>query len=199
MFINFGARLRVALPILATATLGFAAGAHAEGEPVLGVALPNLTNPYYVAMKKSFEDNGAAQGFEVRVLIADNDDAKQLAQVQTFVEAGVNAVALNCVSSGPCVASVQELNAANIPVFTVNLLPDAQGLKDVGATVVQAVETDQAWAAPTSASNCCKTGAPAPPPSSVSSVNRPPPPPTPATRASRTPSRPSPGSRLWRK
>ncbi|MFH4280201.1 hypothetical protein WAJ29_19095, partial [Acinetobacter baumannii] len=39
----------------------------------LGVPLPNLTNPYYVAMKKSFEDNAAAQGLNVKISIADND------------------------------------------------------------------------------------------------------------------------------
>lgn len=117
--------------------------AHAQDKKVLGVALPNLTNPYYVAMKKSFEQNGAAQGFEVRVLIADNDDAKQLSEVQTFVQQGVSAVALNCVSSGPCVASVSELNQAKIPVFTINLLPDPEGLKAEGLKVEQAVQTDQ--------------------------------------------------------
>jgi ribose transport system substrate-binding protein len=110
---------------------------------VLGVALPNLTNPYYVAMKKSFETNGAAHGFTVKVLIADNDDAKQLSQVQSFIQQGVHAVALNCVSSGPCVASVSELNKAKIPVFTVNLLPDPKALKEQNLTVVQAVQTDQ--------------------------------------------------------
>jgi len=115
----------------------------AHAETVLGVALPNLTNPYYVAMKKSFEENGAAQGFTVKVLIADNDDAKQLSQVQTFVQQGVAAVALNCVSSGPCVSSVSELNQAKIPVFTINLLPDPEALKAENLTVVQAVQTDQ--------------------------------------------------------
>ncbi|MCM5557356.1 substrate-binding domain-containing protein [Pleomorphomonas sp. JP5] len=125
------------------ASLLFAASAHAADKPVLGVALPNLTNPYYVAMKKSFEQNGADQGFEVRVLIADNDEAKQLSQVQTFAQQGVSAVALNCVSSGPCVASVAELNQAKIPVFTINLLPDPEGLKAENLTVVQAVQTDQ--------------------------------------------------------
>lgn len=121
------------------------AGAQAEaaGQPTIGVALPNLTNPYYVAMKKSFEAAGAAQGFVLKVLIADNDAAKQLSQVQSFVEQKVDAVALNCTASGPCVASVKELNQANIPVFTINLLPDPAGLKQDGATVVQAVETDQ--------------------------------------------------------
>ncbi|MBM7046956.1 MULTISPECIES: substrate-binding domain-containing protein [Rhizobium] len=120
-----------------------AAIAHAQDKKVLGVALPNLTNPYYVAMKKSFEENGVKQGFEVRVLIADNDDAKQLSQVQTLVQQGVSAVALNCVSSGPCVASVSELNQAKIPVFTINLLPDPEGLKAESLKVEQAVQTDQ--------------------------------------------------------
>lgn len=117
--------------------------AQAQEQKVLGVALPNLTNPYYVAMKKSFEENGAAQGFEVRILIADNDDAKQLSQVQTLIQQGVSAVALNCVSSGPCVASVSELNQAKIPVFTINLLPDPDGLKAENLKVEQAVQTDQ--------------------------------------------------------
>ena len=120
-----------------------AATVHAQDKKVLGVALPNLTNPYYVAMKKSFEESGAKQGFEVRVLIADNDDAKQLSQVQTLVQQGVAAVALNCVSSGPCVASVSELNQAKIPVFTINLLPDPAGLKAENLKVEQAVQTDQ--------------------------------------------------------
>jgi ribose transport system substrate-binding protein len=120
-----------------------AAVVHAQDKKVLGVALPNLTNPYYVAMKKSFEENGAKQGFEVRVLIADNDDAKQLSQVQTLAQQGVSAVALNCVSSGPCVASVSELNQAKIPVFTINLLPDPAGLKAENLKVEQAVQTDQ--------------------------------------------------------
>ncbi|MGR9408087.1 substrate-binding domain-containing protein [Rhizobium leguminosarum] len=120
-----------------------AAVVHAQDKKVLGVALPNLTNPYYVAMKKSFEENGAKQGFEVRVLIADNDDAKQLSQVQTMIQQGVNAVALNCVSSGPCVASVSELNQAKVPVFTINLLPDPSSLTAQNLKVEQAVQTDQ--------------------------------------------------------
>src|ERR1700680_1785528 len=67
-----------------TAICALAAPASANGKKVLGVALPNLTNPYYVEMKKSFEVNGAAEGFVVKVLIADNDPANQLSQVQTF-------------------------------------------------------------------------------------------------------------------
>lgn len=120
-----------------------ASAAHAQDKKVLGVALPNLTNPYYVAMKKSFEQNGTAQGFEVRVLIADNDDAKQLSQVQSLVQQNVAAVALNCVSSGPCVASVSELNQAKIPAFAINILPDPESMKGQDLKIEQGVQTDQ--------------------------------------------------------
>jgi len=115
----------------------------AQTRQVLGVSLPNLTNPYYVAMKNSFEQHGAAQGFEVRVLIADNDDARQLSQVQTLIQRGISALALNCVSSGPCVASVAELNRANIPVFAINIQPDPEGLAAQKLKLEQVVQTDQ--------------------------------------------------------
>ena len=109
----------------------------------LGVVLPNLTNPYYVAMKKSFEDSGAAKGMHVEVSIADNDDARELSQVQSFVQKKVDAVAVNCVSSGPCVSVISELNKANIPAFAINILPDVDGMKQQGAHIVQGVQTDQ--------------------------------------------------------
>ncbi|RKP53715.1 sugar ABC transporter substrate-binding protein [Pararobbsia silviterrae] len=115
----------------------------AGGAKTLGVVLPNLTNPYYVAMKKSFEDSGAAKGMKVEVSIADNDDAKELSEVQTFVQKKVDAVAVNCVSSGPCVSVISELNKANIPAYAINILPDPDGLKQQGAHIVQGVQTDQ--------------------------------------------------------
>jgi ribose transport system substrate-binding protein len=114
-----------------------------NGKKTLGVVLPNLTNPYYVAMKKSFEDSGAANGMNVAVSIADNDDARELSEVQSFVQKKVDAVAVNCVSSGPCVSVISELNKANIPAFAINILPDADGMKQQGAHIVQGVQTDQ--------------------------------------------------------
>ncbi|WP_321800465.1 substrate-binding domain-containing protein [Caballeronia sp. J97] len=114
-----------------------------NGAKTLGVALPNLTNPYYVAMKKSFEESGAAKGMHVEVSIADNDDARQLSQVQSFIQKKVDAVAVNCVSSGPCVSVISELNKANIPAYAINILPDADGMKQQGASIVQGVQTDQ--------------------------------------------------------
>lgn len=114
-----------------------------EDTPVLGVSLPNTVNPYYVAMQDSFESSGQEAGFEVEVAIANDSDSNQLSQVQAFIEQGVCAVALNGVNSAPAVASVNALNQAGIPVFTVNVIVDGEELDAQGAEILQYVGADQ--------------------------------------------------------
>jgi ribose transport system substrate-binding protein len=113
-----------------------------EDNPYLAVALPNLTNPYYVAMKKGFEDAGQQSGFDVEVQIANDDDAAQLAQVQTMLEKKPCALALNAVKSEPAAAIVKAANDAGVPVFTVNVIVDDAALKSQGATIVQYLGAD---------------------------------------------------------
>jgi ribose transport system substrate-binding protein len=113
-----------------------------EDTPYLAVALPNLTNPYYVAMKKGFEDAGKANGFEVEVQIADDDDANQLAQVQAMLQKQPCALALNAVKSEPGAAIVKAANDAGVPVFTVNVGIDPDALKSQGASIVQYLGAD---------------------------------------------------------
>ena len=112
--------------------------------PLLGVSLPDTTNPYYVAMQAGFVETGKDAGFDVKVAIADDDDSNQLAQVQSFIQQGVCAVALNPVSSGPSAAIVKALNEAGIPVFTVNVLVSQKDLDAQDASVIQFVGADQA-------------------------------------------------------
>lgn len=114
-----------------------------DANPPVGVALPNTVNPYYVAMKKSFEDNGKSLGFAVKVAIANDSDSTQLSQVQAFIQQKVCAIALNGVNSGPAVASVVAANKAGIPVFTVNVSLDANSMTAQNAKIVQYVGPDQ--------------------------------------------------------
>jgi ribose transport system substrate-binding protein len=53
-------------------------------KPLIGVALPNTTNPYYVAMRQGFIDGAKELGFEVNVQIANDDNEAQLGQVQAL-------------------------------------------------------------------------------------------------------------------
>lgn len=115
-----------------------------DAEPFLAVALPNLTNPYYVAMKKGFEEAGAESGFKVEVQVANDDDAAQLAQVQAMLQKNPCALALNAVKSEPAAAIVKSANDAGVPVFTVNVTVDPESLSDQGAEIVQYLGADNA-------------------------------------------------------
>ncbi len=110
--------------------------------PFIAVALPNLSNPYYVAMKQGFEEAAAAQGFQVEVQIADNSDERQLAQVLTMLEKDPCALALNGNKSEPAAAIVKAANDAGVPVFTVNVTVDPEAMKDQGAVIVQYLGAD---------------------------------------------------------
>src|ERR1700761_3814969 len=72
-----------------------------QPDPLIGVALPNTSNPYYIAMQQSFLDHGKAAGFKVAVAIADNSDSRQLSQIDAFIQQKVCAVALHAGDSGP--------------------------------------------------------------------------------------------------
>jgi len=111
-------------------------------KPYIAVALPNLSNPYYIAMKRGFEEAGAAAGFTVEVQIADNDDAVQLSQALAMLNKKPCAFALNAVKSEPGAAIVKAANDAGVPVFTVNVILSDEALKDQGATIVQYLGAD---------------------------------------------------------
>lgn len=113
-----------------------------DADPFVAVALPNLTNPYYVAMKKGFEEEGKTAGFKVEVQIANDDDANQLAQVQALLQKKPCALALNPVKSEPAAALVKAANDAGVPVFTVNVIVDENALKAQGATIMQYLGAD---------------------------------------------------------
>jgi ribose transport system substrate-binding protein len=114
-----------------------------QPNPLIGVALPNTSNPYYIAMRQSFLDHGKAAGFQVAVAIADNSDSRQLSQIDAFIQQKVCAVALNAVDSGPGAAMATALSKAGIPVFTVNVSVAADDLKAQGGQIVQYVGPDQ--------------------------------------------------------
>jgi ribose transport system substrate-binding protein len=95
-------------------------------------------------MRQSFLDQGARDGFDVKIAIANDSDSTQLSQINSFIQQGVCAVALNAVNSGPGAASVAALNRANIPVFTVNVIVSPADLKTQNARFVQYVGANQA-------------------------------------------------------
>lgn len=110
--------------------------------PMIAVLLPNRTNPYYVAMTDGFKDAAKENGMTAEVQIAEDDDAKQLSQIEAVLQKKPCAVALNPVKSEPAAATVRKANDAGVPVFNVNVTADADALKTQGASVVQYLGAD---------------------------------------------------------
>ncbi|MBK8049304.1 MAG: substrate-binding domain-containing protein [Anaerolineales bacterium] len=106
-------------------------------KPFLAVSLPNMTNPYYVAMKQGFEEAAAANGFTVEVQTGSDDDAMQLAQVQALLEKKPCALAFNGGKSEPAAGIVKAANDAGVPVFTVNVIVSPEAMADQKAWIVQ--------------------------------------------------------------
>jgi ribose transport system substrate-binding protein len=113
-----------------------------SGTPLIGVALPNTTNPYYVAMRQGFIDGAKELGFQVNIQIANDDNEAQLGQVQGFIQQGVCALALNGVKSGPAAAEASAAFKAGIPVFTVNVIVSEKDLAAQHAEIVDYVGAD---------------------------------------------------------
>ncbi len=93
-------------------------------------------------MKRGFEEQGTAANFTVEVQIANDDDATQLAQVQSLLQKKPCALALNAVKSEPAAAMVKAANDAGVPVFTVNVSVSPEALTDQGASIVQYLGAD---------------------------------------------------------
>jgi ribose transport system substrate-binding protein len=114
-----------------------------KAKPVIGAMLPNTVNPYYIAMKSSIEKVAPANGFDIKVAIAEDSSERQLAQAQSFIEQKVCAAYLNGVDSAPAAAVVKLFNDAGIPVFTVNVIVSKPDMDKQGAQIVQYIGADQ--------------------------------------------------------
>jgi ribose transport system substrate-binding protein len=86
---------------------------------VVGVSLPEQDNPFYVAVKNWLETEAKVQGITLKITIANRDSAKQLADIEDFIQSKVDAIIMTPVDVVGSVAAVNSAKKANIPVVTV--------------------------------------------------------------------------------
>ncbi len=86
----------------------------------IGVSLMTLTNPFFKVIGDTISDQAAVHGYNVMVVGADEDAAKQSAQVKDFIVSGVSAIVLAPYDSRAIGPAIEEATAAGIPVFTVD-------------------------------------------------------------------------------
>lgn len=97
----------------------------------IGVSLLTLNNPFFKVIGDNIIEQGKKRGYDVLLVSADNDVAKQGNQVKDFIVQGVTAIVLSPCESKAIVPVIQEANASGIPVFTVDIPCNEPGVKIV--------------------------------------------------------------------
>jgi len=98
---------------------------------MIGVSLLTLDNPFFKVIGNNIVREGSMSGYDVTVLSADKDVAKQSNQVKDFIVKRVAAIVLSPCESKSIVPVIQEANRAGIPVFTVDIPCNEPGVKIV--------------------------------------------------------------------
>jgi ribose transport system substrate-binding protein len=87
---------------------------------VIGLTLPSVSHPFFVCLKKSVLDEAQALGVEVVSADAEDVAARQMAILEDFIAQRVDGVLFAPISAEALVPAVEALNAAGIPVATVD-------------------------------------------------------------------------------
>jgi len=111
------------------ATSGSPSTAKAKG--TIGVSLLTLDNPFFKVIGDNITAEGKKHGYEVIVVSADKDVAKQGNQIKDFIVKKVSAIVLSPCDSKSIIPVIQEANRAGIPVFTVDIPCNKPGVKIV--------------------------------------------------------------------
>jgi ribose transport system substrate-binding protein len=86
----------------------------------VGLALSTLNNPFFVDLRDGAQAEAGKVGVELTVLDAQNDPAKQASEIEDLIAKKVGVVIINPTDSDAIVPTVKKLNAAKIPVVTVD-------------------------------------------------------------------------------
>ncbi|WP_410511331.1 ABC transporter substrate-binding protein [Paenibacillus sp. BR2-3] len=94
--------------------------ATADKKLKIGLTVPTLGNPFFVAMSKGAQEVATKYNAEVTTVSADHDLAKQTAQIEDFITKKMDLILLSPFDSKGIAAAVQQAKTAGIPVIAVD-------------------------------------------------------------------------------
>jgi ribose transport system substrate-binding protein len=97
-----------------------AAGGPAAGRPTVGLAISTFNNPFFVDLRDGAQAAAAKAMVTLVVLDAQNDPARQASSIEDLIAKKAGVVIINPTDSDAIVPTVKKLNAAKIPVITVD-------------------------------------------------------------------------------
>jgi ribose transport system substrate-binding protein len=96
-------------------------GSPASGAKTIGVSIQNREAQFYQDMEAGMRSEAAKYGYNLIVVDANRDNAKQQSQVEDFISKKVDAIVLTPYDSQAIGSAIVEANNANVPVFTADI------------------------------------------------------------------------------
>jgi ribose transport system substrate-binding protein len=110
----------------------------ASDQIVIGMSVPGLQFPFFVTMKDEAEAAAASLGIQLVFADAQNDSAKQAADVESFISRGVNAILISPMTVDALVPVIEDAVSRGIAVATVDRQANTDAvLVHVGADNVE--------------------------------------------------------------
>jgi ribose transport system substrate-binding protein len=91
-----------------------------DGKIVIGMTVPSLTHPFFIHLRDNVMKEAEELGVEVITVDAQDVAARQMSIVEDFIARGVDGVLMSPIGADSLVPAVESLNAAGIPVATVD-------------------------------------------------------------------------------
>ena len=95
-------------------------GAGSKSAGRIGAVLPTFSHPFFLAQKRGLEEKAKELGVEIDVRDGQDDDVKQISQVETLINLGCNALILCPRDEDALVPAVEAANRAGVPIIALN-------------------------------------------------------------------------------
>jgi ribose transport system substrate-binding protein len=93
---------------------------YAAAPPTVGLSISTLNNPFFVDLRDGAQAAATKAKVTLLVLDAQNDSAREASQIEDLIQKKVSVIAINPTDSDAIVPIIKKINAAKIPVITVD-------------------------------------------------------------------------------
>ena len=96
-----------------------AGGSSEVAAKTIGVALASDTNPFYIAMLKGIKARAKKAGYDISVVNAEEDIAKQLNGINDLIAKGVDGILISPIDAKALCSAYDKAKAAKIPMMSI--------------------------------------------------------------------------------
>jgi inositol transport system substrate-binding protein len=109
-----------ALAALSLAAIVGCSSKSAHDKPVVVASLHNLSEPFFIAMRREMQNEAAKLNVELSVVDGQSNSAKQTADVEAAIASGAEGIILAPTDVNALVPAVESVLKAGIPIITVD-------------------------------------------------------------------------------